>query len=301
MPTAPFPADFSVGLSATLSRNGRVYFAADQAAESSATTSVLMPSVPPDPYESLAQRFVDHYDLLRGLVRYKLAARQLDLHLPPPPASVIDVGGGAGHQALRLAERGYHVVLADPSDEMLRRAAERLGAVDPAIRERVELVQADAQRCVELYPVGAFDAVLCHGVVMYLPSTEPVVEVLASLARADGVVSLIAKNGDALAMRAALERRYADAITLFDANADLGRVGVVTRGDSLESLTAMFERHALSVIAWYGIRTFTDHLGDEPVGNDSELAVEAEWRAGQTDPYRQVARLLHLVGQHTSC
>lgn len=124
---------------------------------------------------------------------------------------------------------------------------------------------------------------------------------MASLARADGVVSLIAKNGDALAMRAALERRYADAITLFDANADLGRVGVVTRGDSLESLTAMFERHALSVIAWYGIRTFTDHLGDESVGNDSELAVEAEWRAGQTDPYRQVARLLHLVGHHTSC
>jgi S-adenosylmethionine-dependent methyltransferase len=59
----------------------------------------------------------------------------------------------------------------------------------------------------------------------------------------------------------------------------------------------MFERYRLSLIAWYGIRIFTDHLGDEPPGHDSEFAVEAEWRAGQTDPYRQVARLLHLIGE----
>jgi SAM-dependent methyltransferase len=259
-----------------------------------------MPMAPPDPYERLAGPFVDHYELLRGLVRYRLAARQLDLHLPPPPGKVIDVGGGAGHQALRLAERGYQVVLADPSQEMLRRAAERLDASEPATRERVELVRADAQRCVELYPAGGFDAVLCQGVVMYLPSTEPLVQVVSSLVRLGGVVSLIAKNGEALAMRAALERRYADAVALFDEQADLGRLGIVTRGDSLASLTAMFQRHGLSVIAWYGIRVFTDHLGDEPVRDDIEPVVEAEWRAGQTDPYRQVARLLHLIGQRTT-
>jgi S-adenosylmethionine-dependent methyltransferase len=171
-----------------------------------------MTAVPPDPYRFLAQPFMDHYGLLRGLVRYQLAARQLDLHLPAPPARFIDVGGGAGHQGMRLAERGYQVVLADPSEEMLRRATDRLEALDPAAAEHVELVQADAQRCLELYPRGGFDAVLCQGVVMYLPSTEPIVRVLASLARPGGIVSLIAKNGDALAMRAALERRFADAL-----------------------------------------------------------------------------------------
>jgi S-adenosylmethionine-dependent methyltransferase len=256
-----------------------------------------MPPARPDPYERLARPFVHHYDLLRGLVRYELAARQLEVHLPPPPGRVIDVGGGAGHQALRLAERGYEIVLADPSEEMLRRAADRVEALEPLARERVELVHADAQGCVELYPAGGFDAALCQGVVMYLPSTEPVVQVLANLVRPGGVVSLIAKNGDALAMRAALERRYAEALTLFDASSDLGRVGVVTRGDSLAALVAMFERHQLGVLAWYGIRVFTDHLGDEPPGDDSALAVEAEWRAGQTDPYRRIARLFHLIGQ----
>ena len=70
--------------------------------------------------------------------------------------------------------------------------------------------------------------------------------------------------------------------------------------DSLVSLTAMFEQHRLSLLAWYGIRVFTDHLGDEPAGENGALAVEAEWRAGQIDPYRHVARLLHLVGQRTA-
>jgi hypothetical protein len=73
----------------------------------------------------------------------------------------------------------------------------------------------------------------------------------------------------------------------FDTSVDLGRLGIVTRGDSLNSPTASFERHRLELVAWYGIRVFTDHLAAEPPGVDSELAVEAEWRAGQTDPYRR--------------
>lgn len=259
-----------------------------------------MSAPPSDPYASLAHPFLDHYGLLRGRVRYELAARQLDLHLPPPPGRIIDIGGGAGHQSLRLAERGYEVVLADPSEEMLRRAEDRLNAVQPAIRERVELVRADADRCAELYGTGTFDAALCQGVVMYLPSTEPVIALLAGLVRPGGIASLIVKNAEALAMRAALEHRYADAIALFDANADLGRVGVVTRGDSLSSLIAMFKQHWLDSTAWYGIRVFTDHLGDQPAGDNDAFAVEAEWRAGQTDPYRQIARLLHLIGQRTT-
>jgi hypothetical protein len=47
--------------------------------------------------------------------------------------------------------------------------------------------------------------------------------------------------------------------------------------------------------AWYGIRTFTDHLGDTPPGPDIDHVVEAEWAAGQRDPYRQVARLIHYI------
>jgi SAM-dependent methyltransferase len=38
----------------------------------------------------------------------------LERHLPPPPAQVLDVGGGAGVYAVPLAAAGYHVHLIDP-------------------------------------------------------------------------------------------------------------------------------------------------------------------------------------------
>jgi len=38
----------------------------------------------------------------------------LERHLPPPPARVLDVGGGPGTYALPLREAGYHVDLVDP-------------------------------------------------------------------------------------------------------------------------------------------------------------------------------------------
>jgi ubiquinone/menaquinone biosynthesis C-methylase UbiE len=38
----------------------------------------------------------------------------LERHLPPPSATVLDVGGAAGVYALPLAERGYEVHLVDP-------------------------------------------------------------------------------------------------------------------------------------------------------------------------------------------
>lgn len=85
--------------------------------------SIRVRMSPDDPYKSLAQPFLAHYDLLRG--SSATTARQFDRHLPPPPGKIIDAGGGAGHQAFRLADRGYQVVLADPSEEMLRRATER--------------------------------------------------------------------------------------------------------------------------------------------------------------------------------
>ena len=42
--------------------------------------------------------------------------------LPPPPAIVLDVGGGPGAYALWLAELGYEVHLIDPVDHLVAQA-----------------------------------------------------------------------------------------------------------------------------------------------------------------------------------
>jgi len=49
-----------------------------------------------------------------GRLEYVRTRELLARHLPPPAATILDVGGGAGAYALPLAEEGYSVYLVDP-------------------------------------------------------------------------------------------------------------------------------------------------------------------------------------------
>ena len=75
-----------------------------------------------DTWASVAGQFADQaYASVKGLVRTYVLHQQLLEHLPAPPARVLDVGGGAGHQSFPLAEAGYDVTLLDSSARMLTR------------------------------------------------------------------------------------------------------------------------------------------------------------------------------------
>ncbi|MFE4265406.1 class I SAM-dependent methyltransferase [Streptomyces sp. NPDC056883] len=77
-------------------------------------------------------------------------------HLPPPPASVLDVGGGPGVHARWLTDSGYRVIVLDPVEQHVRQAR-RQGLV-ALIGDARELDQADA----------SFDAVLMLGPLYHL-------------------------------------------------------------------------------------------------------------------------------------
>src|SRR5262249_27110765 len=55
-------------------------------------------------------------------------------YLPPPPATILDVGGAAGAYALWLAERGYQVHLIDPVPRLVEEARRRSEASPNRIR-----------------------------------------------------------------------------------------------------------------------------------------------------------------------
>src|SRR5215813_399607 len=57
-------------------------------------------------------------------IEFLRARDLLARHLPPPPAKILDVGGGAGVYALPLAADGYEVHLIDPVPLLVRQAAE---------------------------------------------------------------------------------------------------------------------------------------------------------------------------------
>ncbi|MDG9728377.1 MULTISPECIES: class I SAM-dependent methyltransferase [unclassified Streptomyces] len=55
-------------------------------------------------------------------------------HLPPPPATVLDVGGGPGAYALALADDGYDVTLVDPVPLHISQATQASRAHERALR-----------------------------------------------------------------------------------------------------------------------------------------------------------------------
>jgi SAM-dependent methyltransferase len=255
-----------------------------------------------DVWAPLAERFVDHhYSSLRGRVRTHVIDEHLRRHIGPIPQRVVDVGGGAGNQSVPLARVGHEVTIVDPSAAMLRRAAERIRSEDPGTAARVRLVEAAGEDAPEALSGAVFDAVLCHGVLMYLDDPVPLVDSLCRLVARGGVVSIVAKNVQAMALRPARAGDWAEAIAAFDSDRQINGLGVDTRGDSVDHLSDLLAERGVAPVDWYGVRLFTDGWTTERAPTDSEhLVLEAELIASQRDPYRQLSRLFHLVGHRVA-
>ncbi|MEV7279733.1 class I SAM-dependent methyltransferase [Streptomyces sp. NPDC093111] len=95
--------------------------------------------------------------------------RTLDIlarHLPQPPATVLDIGGGPGAYALPLTQEGYRVTLIDPVPLHIEQANRASARQDRALHRAL---QGDA-RCL---PVEEqHDAVLLLGPLYHLTSEE---------------------------------------------------------------------------------------------------------------------------------
>ena len=241
---------------------------------------------------------------LRDSVRQTLVSHQLDEQIAASfPVGqrlrVLDVGPGQGVQALRLARLGHEVTGLEQDPRMLEAFNAALEQEPDGIRARVNLLAGDARGTGAQFAPGSFDMVLCHGVLMYVAEPGPLLAGLARVLAPGGLLSLLVRNADALALRPGLAGDWDTALAAFDDPAYTNRIGVAVRADHRDALTASLAGIGTPLRQWYGVRVFTDQAGD-----DVEPPAEAEWRrliaaeerAGKDDPYRAVAALLHLCG-----
>jgi 2-polyprenyl-3-methyl-5-hydroxy-6-metoxy-1,4-benzoquinol methylase len=247
------------------------------------------------------EQWLRNLGTLRQAVRQELVARQLAMHLPDGPGlRVADLGCGQGSQLLRLARAGHVVTGLDSSQALLSDLDRSLRAEPPQVRDRVRTILGDVSDATTLLGPASFDVVLCHGVLMYHPDPGPVLETIAGMAVPGAVVSLLVRNGDALAMRPGLAGDWEAAAVAFAGSEYVNRLGVHARADRLQDLTARLAEYYLEARAWYGVRVFTDLAADDAqLPDDATLGriLDCEEQAGRTDPYRGVAALLHLVAQ----
>ena len=78
-----------------------------------------------------------------------------------------------------------------------------------------------------------------------------------------GLLSLLVRNADALAVRPGLAGDWAGALAAFDTDAYTNRLGLPVRADRLAALTRTLDGIAAPLHTWYGVRVFTDSVPNE--------------------------------------
>lgn len=120
----------------------------------------------PDPiaqlYDSDPEREWARMD--RHRTEFYITLRALAEHLPPPPAAVLDCGGGPGRFAIELAQQGYRVTLFDLSAGNLALARAK------AAEAGVTLAGIEQGNALDLgrFADDSFDAVLLMGPLYHL-------------------------------------------------------------------------------------------------------------------------------------
>ncbi|MFF8786796.1 class I SAM-dependent methyltransferase [Streptomyces sp. NPDC015125] len=233
----------------------------------------------------------------RGRLRHDITARRVLAELGDRRARVLDVGCGDGEMVLRLAAAGHEVTGVEKSADMLTTAAERVAAA-PELAERVTLAEGDIYTL--SFDDGVFDAVCCHGVVMYLPDSVAPIAHLARLVAGGGLLSVLTKNLLAVGVREALRGQYDSAQTQIESGqaASLGNLGITTRGDTPAHLDDVARANGLTPLLWQGVRIFHDHRDDwAPKEEEYQAALAVEWAASTRSPYRELGRLVHALAR----
>lgn len=217
----------------------------------------------------------------------------LDPVLAGGPLDVVDIGGGTGGSAVRIAGLGHRVTVVDPSPDALaalgRRARER--GVDVAGR------QGDLSDLPDLVGPDGADVVLCHGVLEVVGDPAAALASIRRVLRPGGHLSLLVAQRHAAVVARAMAGHFAQAAALLDAT-DGAPAGSRTRRYAADEAADLLVAAGFSVVATHGVRVFADlvpgSLLDLEPGAAAGL-VELE-RAVSTRPeYLPLATQVHLL------
>ena len=128
-------------------------------------------------YDSMSER--EWTRMERHRTEFALTLRALAQHLPPPPAHILDCGGGPGRYAIELARQGYQVTLFDLSSGNLALARQKAAEAGVTLAGIEQGTALDLSR----FPAAGFDAVLLMGPLYHLLEEAERTQALAEATR----------------------------------------------------------------------------------------------------------------------
>ncbi|GAA3535425.1 methyltransferase [Aeromicrobium panaciterrae] len=198
---------------------------------------------------------------------------------------VLDLGGGTGGDAVRLAQRNHRVTVVDPSPDALASLQRR--AADADLADAVRGVQGDTADLLDHVDPQSFDLVICHGVLEHVDDPAEALTAVATVLRAGGHVSVVVAGRLAAITARALAGDFTTAQTLLATTAaswDIRALG--PRRFGLDELQALLTSHGFAPVATHGLRVFADLVPSaivdgEPGGRDALFALERLVRTSQ--------------------
>lgn len=212
---------------------------------------------------------------------------------------VLDIGGGTGGFAVRVAELGHRVTVVDPSPDALASLDRRAREVGVAVAGR----QGDLSTLLDVTGSESADVVLCHGVLEVVEDPGAALATLREVLRPGGTLSLLVGQRLAAVVARAMAGHFAQALTMLDQPP-----GATTRDQGGRSgrrftegeVTALLDDAGFEVSAVHGIRVFADlvpgSLLDLEPGATAAL-VDLERAVSERPEFRPLATQLHLLAR----
>jgi S-adenosylmethionine-dependent methyltransferase len=256
-------------------------------------------------FQSCANKYAAYLETPEGRLRSDLAFANLQDFLPPQakaPLCALDLGGGTGATAIRLAQLGIHVTLLDSSPAMLdiaKRAAREAG-----VTEKVVLREGDATQLASLFDPRSFDVILCHNFLEYCNDPGAVLcDAARALRDSSALLSVLVRNRAGEVFKAAI---LAGDLAAAEngLNAEWGQeklYGGRVRLFTPDSLRAMLTEASLAPIAERGVRVLADYLPPQISRTaDCERIFELERKLGNRPEYAAVSRYTHCLARRGS-
>ncbi len=211
------------------------------------------------------------------------------------PARVVDLGGGTGGFAVRLAADGHDVTVVDPSPDALAALDRRAAEADVA--GRVRGVQGDASDLADLVGESAADLVLCHGVLEVVDDPAEALAASVAVLVPGGALSLLVAHRPAAVLARVLAGRLDQALELLDDDP----VGAPPpRRFTEPEVLALLSGVDLADPEVHGVRVFADLVPGAVVDTEpgaAELLLDLELRSADRPELRTMASQLHVLAR----
>ncbi|MEU2754170.1 class I SAM-dependent methyltransferase [Streptomyces albidoflavus] len=255
----------------------------------------------PEKFNTAMTTWQEWQDAPWGRLRYSIAEANLLRHLDGQggePLRVLDLAGGDGGDAIRLAARGHHVTIVDYAPAMLTAATER--AVAGGVTELINCVEADATDLPRDLADGEFDVVLCHNLLQYMDDVPGTLASALAPLKPGGLVSVMAINRHSAPLNIAV-REMDPAAALAALDTDQARTQMFNSALTLhtaEEIIPTLRKLSCRDIAHYGIRSFCDYITDDARKHEPDFYTDLERLELATTarpPYMHTARLFQLT------